>query len=475
MILVQKTVGLDVGKGAIKIAVLKNGRIEKTQIIGVVENQTRHILHQIKRFLNINKLKNARVNVLIKDYRTKRIKIDKLRGRELKNALLFEREEKIGTSEILGENYKDNHVIQKKTNNSLDILLTVVNEDEIDALNSLLKEIGIEDVNFYLECCLFNDIAPDNSVIIDIGFSSIQLMFFDRKRVVKTSLMKKGIADIIEELKDKVDENIKFKDFLTFTLSDKDDPKYEVIISKLGIYAENIINCLNTFARENSKDIKNINVYYTGGAFSIPGMIDYFNYLMGVNGKIFKVYGRKEEPLFNNSIALAYKEGNKGKISMGWTGYINRIGKIASYAACVLTMFVLICGAYRTYEYFYTSDQKKVVDKAYIEKKKVYDPISSDYNQLANLLEEENKNAGKSVQNLSDLISFIQANMSKDMTIKKMEMTSGNLFIIDGTSSNYTDFGIFCTQLKKEFSKCDIKSLNKTNETTVIFRLECKL
>ncbi|MGE5474771.1 MAG: hypothetical protein ACM3UU_11180 [Ignavibacteriales bacterium] len=467
-----KTLGVDVGKSAIKIALLKNDKIEKTQIIDVVGNETKHILHQIKRFLNLNRVKNPKVNVLIKDYRTKRIKIDRLRGKELKNALLFERQEKIGTNEILGDNYKDNHIIQKKTNNSLDILLTVVNEDEVEAINSLLKEIGIEDIDFYLECYLYNDIVPDNSVIIDVGFSSIELMFFDRRRVVKTSLMKKGIADIIEELKDKVDGSFTFKDFMKFTLTDKDDPMYEVVISKLGVYADNIINSINTFARENSKDMKSIKIYYTGGLFSMSGITEYFNYLMGIDGKIFKGYGGKEEPLFNNSIALAYKDGSKGRVSIGWAGYISKISKAASRAIYMLLIFVLICGAYRTYEYFVTLDQKTITEKAYTEKKEVYDSISSDYNQLASLLEEDNQIGGK---NLSDLLGYIQTNMSKDMTIKKMEMNANKVFIIDGTSNNYTDFGVFCTQLKKEFSKCEIKVLSKINDTTVVFRLECKL
>jgi len=387
---------------------------------------------------------------------------------------LFEREEKIGTSEILGENYRDNHIIQKKTNNALDILLTVINEDELDILSSFFKEVGIEDVNYYMECFTYNDIAPDNSVIIDVGYSSIQLMFFDRKKVLKTSFMKKGVVDIIEELKDKVDESIKFKDFMKFTLADQEDPKYDIIVSKLGLYAENIINGINTFARENSKNTKSMSIYYTGGIFSISGMAEYFNYLMGVEGKIIKVYGGKEEPLFNNSIALAYKDGTKGRISAGWTDFINKTGKIASYGVFILVTFLLLAGAFRTYEYYSVLGQSKIVEKAFAEKKKVYDLISSDYSQLASLLDEDSQTGNKNTKNLSDLLGYIQTSMSEDMTIKKMEMNSEKLFIIDGTSDNYTNFGIFCTQLKKVFSSCDIKTLTKLNDTTVVFRLECK-
>ncbi|MGE5328235.1 MAG: hypothetical protein ACM3KR_01850 [Deltaproteobacteria bacterium] len=469
-----RTIGLDIGKGAIKIAVIKNDKVVKTHIIEVVENDSKHILQQLKRFININKLKAAKINVLIKDYRTRRIKIDRLRGKDLRNALLFEREEKIGTSEILGENYKDNHVIQKKTNNSLDVLLTVINDDELDTLNTFFRELGIEDVNYYMECFTYNDIAPDNSVIVDVGYSSIELMFFDRKRVLKTSFMKKGIVDIIEELKDKVDDNIKFKDFMNFTLADQEDPKYDIIISKLGLYAENIINGINTFARENSKNAKSIKVCYTGGIFCISGMAEYFNYLMGVEGKIIKVYGGKEEPLFNNSIALAYKDGTKGRISIGSTDLVNKIGKIASYGVFILATFMVVAGAYRTYEYFSISAQKENVERIYTEKKKVYDSISSDYSQLAGLWDEESQNGAENAKNISDLLGYIQTSMSKEMTIKKMEMNAEKLFIIDGTSDNYTNFGIFCTQLKKIFSRCDIKTLTKTADTTVVFRLECK-
>jgi len=75
MVFLPKTIGLDIGKGAIKIAVIKNDKVIKTHIIEVVENNAKQILQQLKRFLNINKLKSAKVNVIFKDYRTRRIKI----------------------------------------------------------------------------------------------------------------------------------------------------------------------------------------------------------------------------------------------------------------------------------------------------------------------------------------------------------------------------------------------------------------
>jgi len=474
MVFLKKTVGLDIGKGAIQIAILKNDKLVKTHIIQVVENDSTLILQQLKRFLKINNVNSAKVNVLIKDYRTKRIKIERLRGKDLKNALLFEREEKIGTTEILGENYKDNHIIQKSTNNALDILLTVVNNDEIETLESFLREIGIKDVNYYMEGFIYNDISPDNSVIVDIGYSSIQVMFFDRKKIVKTSLMKKGISDIIEELKDKVDSNIKFKDFMKFTLADQDDEKYDIVTSKLGLYAENIINGINTFARENSKNLKSMNIFYTGGIFSISGMAEYFKYLMGVEGKILKVYGGKEEPLYNNSIALAYKDGEKGRISLGLPDLINKISKAASYVALILTIFVLIAGAYRYYEYYTASNENRIVEKAYTDKKKVYDSISADYNRMAELLGTNQDVESKNAKKLSDILEFIETNISDDISIRKLEMNSNKTFIIDGSTDNYTNYGIFCTQLRKLFSDCKIKTIDKSSDKTVVFRLECR-
>lgn len=470
----SKTIGLDIGKSAIKISIVENNKLVKSQIIDVAENEPKFVLQKLKRFLDVNKLNSVKANVLIKDYRTKRIKIDRLRGWSLKNALLFEREEKIGTSEILGDNYKDNHVIQKKTNNVLDILLAVVNEDEVDVLGSFLSEAGIKDINYYMECFVFNDIAPDNSVIVDIGYSSIQLMFFDRKKVAKTSLMKKGILDIIEELKDKVDENIKLADMMRFTLIDKDEPMYDVVTSKLGLYAENIINGINTFARENSKNVKTMNVYYTGGIFAINGMAEYLNYLMGIEGRILKVYGQKEEPLFNNSIALAYKDGTKGRINLGWTDLSKKLNKFFSCAVFISAVFLLTVGAYRGYGYFTASKQNQIVEKAYTEKKKVYDSVTSDYNQLTQLIK-NSRSEDNNAKNLSELLSYIQSSMSSKMTIKKLEMNSSKMITIEATAADYTDFGVFCTKLKKVFENYQLKKLIRSDDTTVVFRLECTL
>jgi hypothetical protein len=98
-----------------------------------------------------------------------------------------------------------------------------------------------------------------------------------------------------------------YKDILEFSFENQTTAGYDIMISWLNLYAENVINTINTFIRENSKSLNGTNIYYTGGLFTNPRMTDYFNYQMGVEGTILKVYGQNKEPLFNNCIALAFR------------------------------------------------------------------------------------------------------------------------------------------------------------------------
>lgn len=470
-----QTIGIDIGSGLIKIAVIKNNKLHKMHAIETGDRDPKFILHEIKQFLRRNKIKLQNVNVMVKDYKTRRIKMERIRRYELKNALLFEREEKIGTSEILGENYKDNHIIQRKTNKIFDILLAVINEEEINKYEEILNSINITDKNFFMECFLYSDIVGDNSVIIDVGYSSIQIMFFDRGRILKTSLLKKGLKDILADIKNKLQISMSSKDLMQALLDNQNDEKHNILTWWINLFTENIINIINTFAHENSKTLTGMNIYYTGGIFSVSKMVDYFNHLMGVEGRVLKVYGHHEEPLFNNSIALAYKTGSKGMIERGHNKFFKIAGIIASYIMLSAITNLLVFGGYNTYSYLKLNEKIKSVQNVYDERKFYYDSLNSEYSQLSALILKDNEQAEsyREPNDLSKMLADIKTTVTSDVTIQSLELDSHNKVLIQGTVASYTSLGVFSTQLKRIFNNVTIKEMERENGRNITYRLEC--
>ncbi len=473
----RESIGLDVGSGLVKIAVVRNNRVYKTQVIESDNKDLKSIAYQVKQFLQKNRIKPRNVNVMVKDYKTRRTKMERVRNYELKNALLYEREEKIGTSDMLGRNYRDNHIIQKKNNKTLDILLAVINEEELNRIDALMEAVNIPDANIYMECFLYSDIVGDDTVIIDIGHSSIQIMFLDRKKVIKTSLLKKGIKDIIEDLKGRVDPGISFKDLKQFSFEDQDDEKYNTMISWLGLFADNIISSLSTYARENMKSVSSLNVFYTGGLFTIPRMAEYFNYLMEVEGRLLRVCGQKEDPVYNNSIALAFKTSKKGRIERGYGNVFTSIKRFASCLLILSLTVLLTWGGYNYYQYYSLAEADKSVREAYDGYKKDFDSLYSAYSQLDNLLTSgsDRIEAYRETSSLGKRLEGIKRSLNRDVSMKKLEFRPGNLIVIEGTSNSYTSLGIFCAQLRKVFREVEVADLKKADDKTVGFRLECML
>ncbi len=473
----RESIGIDVGSGLVKIAVVRNNRVHKTLVIESDNKDLKSIAYQVRQFMQKNRINPRNVNVMVKDYKTRRTKMERIRNYELKNALLYEREEKIGTSDMLGRSYRDNHIIQKRNNKTLDILLAVINEEELNKIDALMEAANIPDANTYMECFLYSDIVGDDTVIIDVGYSSIQIMFLDRKKVIKTSLLKKGIKDVIEDLKDKVDPGISFKDLKQFSLEDQDDEKYNAMISWLGLFADNIINSLSTYARENMKSVSSLNVFYTGGLFSIPRMVEYFNYLMEVEGRLLRVCGQKEDPIYNNSIALAFKTGKKGRIESGYGSVFTSVRRFAS-SLLILTLTILLTwGGYNYYQYYSLAEADKVVRDVYDGYKKDFNSLNSAYSQLNNLLTSGNDRveAYRETSSLGKRLAGIKSSLNRDISMQKLEFRPGNLIIIEGTSQTYTSLGIFCAQLRKVFKKVEVADLKKVDDKIVGFRLECML
>jgi hypothetical protein len=468
---------MDIGSGAIKIAIVKNNKLHSTHAVEVGNRDLKFVLHDIKQFLRKNRVSAKNVNVLVKDYKTRYVKMERISKGELKNALLYEREEKIGTTEILGDNYRDNHVIQKKTNNSLEILLSVVNEQEINKQEAFLETVNLPSGNFIMECFLYNDIAQDNSVIIDIGFSSIEIMFFDRKKVMKTSLLKKGLGDIITDLKEKVDPSMSYKDLQQFSFENQTADGYDIIISWLNLYAENVINTINTFLRENSKSLAGLNIYYTGGIFINSRMADYFNYQMGVEASILKVHGQNQDPLFNNSIALAFKAGTMGVVGGGYNSVLKYTNIAASYIlVAVLSAFVFM-GGYAAYQYFYLNRQAQLLEGEYEQVKSDFAPLYADYTQLNSMLYgvgQQQQAIGKA-SNLGKVLTDIKEVLNTGITLDQVLIDGNRVIAIEGRTTSYTSLGVFSEQLKNKFGSVSVKELYVDKKKGTCFRLECTI
>lgn len=472
----KECIGLDIGGGAVKIAFFKKNKIHRTQIIEADNKDIKSIAYQVRQFFRKNRIKPKTVNVLIKDYKTRRTKVERISSFELKTALQYEREEKIGTTDMLGDNYKDSHIIQKRNNKTLDILLTVINQDEIKRIEDLLEALKIPDVNIYMECFLYNDTVGDDAVIVDIGYSSIQIMFFDKRKVVKTSLLKKGIKDILADLRDKVDGSVSFENLKVFSFEDKKDEKYDAVISWFALFADNITNSIGTYARENMKSVSGMKIYYTGGLFAIPRTVEYFNYLMELEGRLLKISSQKEDPVLNNSIALAYKTGTKGRVNKKYGSISGAVSNFVSYIALLAAAVLLVFGGYNAYRYYDLQNAGRVVQDVYEQTKKSYKPVVLNYVQLDNLLE---GGAGKvqgytETADLGEKLIDIKNCMNPNISIKNLNYLSDkNTILIEGNTSDYTNLGIFTAQLKKMFKKVDLTQISRKDEKSVEYRLEC--
>lgn len=466
--------GLDIGNGLIKIAAVRSSKVYKTAAIEFEDGGIEAAAYRIRQFVSENALEPSAANIIVKDYKTRRIRIERVRNSDLKNALLFEREEKIGPNDILGENYKDNHVIQKKTNNMLDILLAVVNEEEIRKAEEVLEAAGITGRRFFMECFLYNDIMGDNSVIIDIGHSSVQLMFFDKKKVMKTSLLKKGIKDIIAELKEKTGSQSGQKEIEAYSFDNKSEAG-EIISTWLSYFADNIISGINTYVRENSRDITSMNIFYTGGIFSIPRMVDYLNYLMSVEGRILKGYSQKEDPVFCNSIALAFKTGSKGRINRGGIDIATIAIRIAPNALLTAATALAVLGLFNLYQFFILDNKAKAAESIYQERKSSYSQVCTSYNEINSLLSMENSKIKSNTESsdISKVLSEIRSRLAAGTTIEKLEFKTKNTIVIEGSSKNYTSLGIFCAQLRKVLKSVNIRDMQRDEGKDINYRLEC--
>jgi cell division ATPase FtsA len=485
MIELAVTVGMDIGPDLIKIAVLKKNKIQYTQTIEINQNND-NSSDKIFEFFKKSKINPKNVNVLVKDYKTKRINIERLKDSELNKTLVFEREEKLGTNNMLGSNYVDSHIIQGKTDRMMDILLTVVNDEEIKRIEAILDSANIKKRNLFLECYLYNEVVEDDSVIIDIGNNSFQVMFFDDKKVMKTNMLKKGLKDIIAECRNKVNPTTSYHDILNFSFEDKQDPLYPIIFPWINMILENIVSSLNSYVRENAKSMKDLHIYYTGGLFCIPNMIEYANYFIEVNGRALSVMEKYDDPLLVNSIALAYKSNSKGVVNTAQ--YIPKkprhIGSaLLSYGAAASFAVFAANIVFNAYQYERLNTTREEIQSSYNIVRDYYQSVNQKYQTLYSVFNNEEVvqttapaiSQNRVGEKFSEMLNSVNKIKTEDITIQKLSFNqSTNSLVIEGTANSYTAFGVFVMQLRKMFQTVDFKKVEKQDGQLINYGLECK-